>query len=95
MIIFKLSYVNHTPRTPKIITNMSTIDFLPYLLSNKISDEQILITGTPQESKLSPLLFIILMADLNLWSDSILSNFADDTQSVIISDSREKLIETI
>ena len=48
--------------------------------------------GTPQGSRLSPLLFIILMADLDLWtSDSILSNFADDTQSVIISEDEESL----
>ena len=34
--------------------------------------------GTPQGSRISPLLFIILMADLNLWTtDSKLSNFAD------------------
>ena len=34
------------------------------------------------------------MADLNLWTqDSGLSNFADDTQSVIISDSKETAIE--
>jgi hypothetical protein len=51
--------------------------------------------GTPQGSRLSPLLFIILMADLNLWTeDSTLSNFADDTQSIIVSDNRKNLLET-
>ena len=46
--------------------------------------------GTPQGSRLSPLLFVILMADLDLWTkDSKLSNFADDTQSIIIEDTRE------
>ena len=52
--------------------------------------------GTPQGSRLSPLLFVILMADLDLWTkDSKLSNFADDTQSIIIQDTRERLIETV
>ena len=51
--------------------------------------------GTPQGSRLSPLLFIILMADLDLWTEnSNLSNFADDTQSIIVSDNRESLLET-
>ena len=51
--------------------------------------------GTPQGSRLSPLLFIILMADLNLWiNDSQLSNFADDTQSCIIKNTEEELRNT-
>ena len=62
-------------------------------VSNKISSRQIISTGTPQGSRLSPLLFVILMADLNSWMDSILSNFANDTQSVIISENREELIK--
>ena len=41
--------------------------------------------GTPQGSRLSPLLFIILMADLDLWSTGgELSQFADDTQSSLM-----------
>ena len=51
-------------------------------------------TGTPQGSRLSPLLFICLMADMNLWiKNSMLSNFADDTQSLVISDSKEEALE--
>ena len=35
-----------------------------------------------------------LMADMDLWSeDSKLSNFADDTQSIIIRDSKEDALE--
>ena len=50
--------------------------------------------GTPQGSRLSPLLFIILMADLDMWMDkSILSNFADDTQSIIINEDHQNLLE--
>ena len=34
------------------------------------------------------------MADLDLWAkDSMLSNFADDTQSIIISECKESLLD--
>ena len=50
--------------------------------------------GTPQGSRLSPLLFICLLADMDLWTEnSTLSNFADDTQSIIINENKEKAIE--
>jgi hypothetical protein len=64
-------------------------------VSGERSGEVEINIGTPQGSRLSPLLFIILMADLELWTeDSKLSNFADDTQSIIISDNRDDLLET-
>ena len=64
-------------------------------ISGKRSSDQEINIGTPQGSRLSPLLFIILMADLDLWTDnSNLSNFADDTQSIIVSDDRKNLLET-
>ena len=64
-------------------------------VSGKRSSEQEMNIGTPQGSRLSPLLFIILMADLDLWTEnSKLSNFADDTQSIIVSDDRKNLLET-
>ena len=62
------------------------------MVGGKLSEPVDLCYGTPQGSRLSPLLFSILMADLDLWTaDSKLSNFADDTQSVIISDNEENL----
>ena len=61
----------------------------------KFSSAQDMETGTPQGSRLSPLLFICLMADMDLWTNqSLLSNFADDTQSLISCDSLEEAIET-
>merc|ERR1711989_187081 len=55
------------------------------MVGGKLSEPVELCYGTPQGSRLSPLLFIILMGDLDQWtSNSQLSNFADDTQSVII-----------
>ena len=56
------------------------------------SQEVELTLGTPQGSRLSPLLFSIIFADLDLWiNKSTLSNFADDTQSCIIADTPEEL----
>ena len=64
-------------------------------VSGKRSSEVEINIGTPQGSRLSPLLFIILMADLDLWvENSTLSNFADDTQSIIVSDNQKNLLET-
>jgi len=64
-------------------------------VAGKRSSEQEVNIGTPQGSRLSPLLFIILMADLDLWTEnSTLSNFADDTQSIIVRENRKNLLET-
>lgn len=64
-------------------------------VAGKMSKTIDINTGVPQGSRLSPLLFIILMADLDLWTkDSMLTNFADDTQSVIIKDKKEEAVET-
>ena len=58
-----------------------------------LSSTQEMPTGTPQGSRLSPLLFICLMADLDLWTnDCVISNFADDTQSLCISDNKEEVV---
>jgi hypothetical protein len=63
-------------------------------VSGKRSSEQEINIGTPQGSRLSPLLFIILMADLDLWTvNSTLSNFAGDTQIIIVSDNRKNLLD--
>ena len=63
-------------------------------VAGKRSNEQEINIGTPQGSRLSPLLFIILMADLDLWTEErFLSNFADDTQSIIVHENKERLLE--
>ena len=81
---------------------MYTSSILSYLQNRKQSVEVCgkkskdveISTRTPQGFRLSPLLFIILMSDLNLWTEnSILSNFADDTQSIIISNNKENLLK--
>ena len=63
-------------------------------VSGNISSDLEIDVGTPQGSRLSPLLFICLMADMDLWiENSKLSNFTDDTQSIIIHDNIEDAIE--
>ena len=63
-------------------------------VAGKLSSELQIQIGTPQGSRLSPLLFICLMADMNLWiNESSLSNFADDTQSIIVAKDQNTAIE--
>ena len=63
-------------------------------MSGNLSTTQEIKVGVPQGSRLSPLLFICLMADLDLCVEkSMLSNFADDTQSIIVSDKKEVTLE--
>ena len=64
-------------------------------VDDKISEIKVTNIGTPQGSRLSPILFLCLMADMDLWiKDSNISNFADDTQSIIIKNTKEEAIET-
>ena len=47
-------------------------------INGEVSEQIELTLGTPQGSRLSPLLFLILMSDLNLHTDkSSLTNYAD------------------
>ena len=61
------------------------------MVNGEISSALEINIGTPQGSRLSPLLFIIIMAALDLWvKDSILRNFVDDTPSIEIADTEEE-----
>ena len=64
-------------------------------VEGKVSTMLDIDIGTPQGSRISPLLFCIMMADLDLYTNqSGLVNFADDTQSIVICDSTEEMIRT-
>ena len=63
-------------------------------VNGKVSNTQEIDTRTPQGSRISPLLFIILVADMDLWiQNSSLSNIADDTQLLVISQNIESALE--
>ena len=60
----------------------------------KLSKVQEMKLGTPQGSRLSPLAFVIFMADLDLHvsGNCQISQFADDTQTLCVSDSKESVV---
>ena len=61
------------------------------MVSGELSSSVKINRGTPQGSRLSPLLFLIIMADLNLHTKKgHLSNFADDTQLTALEENEEK-----
>ena len=62
-------------------------------VAGKLSSGQEINIGTPQGSRLSPLLFICMMADMDLYTKEKLVNFADDTQSLVINDTLEEALE--
>ena len=67
------------------------------IVSGELSTSSKTNRGTPQGSRISPLLFLILMADLNLSvKKGQLTNFADDidTQLTTVEETEEKAKET-
>jgi hypothetical protein len=56
-------------------------------VGSKLSEQKMLPYGAPQGSCLSPLLFIIMVADMNLWlENSEVFSFADDTSQSVVGD---------
>ena len=59
-------------------------------ISGELSKPSQINRGTPQGSRISPILFLVLMSDMNLQLEKgILTNFADDTQLATIEESEE------
>ena len=61
--------------------------------ANQTSPTLTIIVGAPQGSCLSPLFFIILIADISEWASiALIEGFADDISATIIDDSPQKVI---
>ena len=62
-------------------------------VGDKQSEVMDITFGTPQGSRLSPLLFNIMMCDLNLYlKNGIQSNFADDTANEVTGENMETVL---
>ena len=53
------------------------------MIGSAISEECQLTVGSPQGAILSPTIFIILVADVGLWSKAVVFGYADDTTTTI------------
>ena len=65
-------------------------------IGNNISESKMIPFGTPQGSRLSPLLFNILTCDLNLYlKRGLVGNFADDTSNACAESTIQKTIQAL
>jgi len=65
-------------------------------IGNDISEVLIIKVGSPQGSVISPVLFIILLSDIDLWSEhSTISGFADDNSATVIEDTFKNMISKL
>ena len=53
------------------------------MIGSAMSEECQLTVGSPQGAILSPTIFIILVADVGLWSKAVVYGYADDTTTTI------------
>ena len=112
MIMYDLSAAFDTVEKKTLCSKMeylalaqSTIDWIDSYLTKRLQRVKIgndsseimeIPFGTPQGSRLSPLLFNILACDLNLYlTRGQLCNFADDTSNVCSADTMEEVKEKL
>ena len=62
------------------------------MIGTTLSEEVTLNIGSPQRAILSPTCFIILISDIELWTDSKIHGYADDTTSTI-SGTKDELMK--
>ena len=88
----KMEMYGLTKRSVKWIRSYLTNRRQKVKVRGEISEDTELKIGTPQGSRLSPLLFSIIMSDMHLWiKHGKLVNFADDTSLVIEADNEKQL----
>ena len=63
------------------------------MIGSQFSTPQLLNVGSPQGAILSPTIFIILVADIGLWSSAFVSGYADDTTATVHDEDLEKVVE--
>ena len=63
------------------------------MIGTTLSDEVTLNIGSPQGAILSPTCFIILISDIELWTDSKVHGYADDTTSTISGVNLDELVK--
>ena len=85
--------------------NESAINWIRSYLSNRQQFVQFsgqkssiltIVIGAPQGSCLSPIFFIILLADISDWTiNALIEGFADDISATVIEDSTNKVISNL
>ena len=63
------------------------------IIGSHISDPVLLSVGSPQGAILSPTVFIILISDIDLWTNAQLCGYADDTSCTVSVKSMQTLQE--
>ena len=63
------------------------------MIGSHISSKLALTIGSPQGAILSPTIFIILISDIELWTDAAICGYADDTSCTNSDECLEKLRE--
>ena len=63
------------------------------MIGATLSEETTINIGSPQGAILSPTCFIILISDIELWTDSKIHGYADDTTSTISGENMEELVK--
>ena len=63
------------------------------MIGSHMSSKVTLKVGSPQGAILSPTIFIILISDIELWTDAAICGYADDTSCTNSDECMEKLRE--
>ena len=88
----KLEAYGMNPRSVKWVRSYLTNRKQRVKMGNVYSEDTELKVGTPQGSRLSPLLFSVIMSDMHLWiKHGKLVNFADDTSLVVEAETEDQL----
>ena len=62
-------------------------------IGSKDSEMMFLVTGSPQGSVISPIFFIILLADIDEWTKyAIIAGFADDNSATVTGESQSEVV---